>query len=258
MTDVKTVNTPIGQHFKLSQHQSPSGMQEEEYMSKIPYTNLVGSLMYLMICTRPDLCHGVSIVSRYMSNPGLEHWQAVKWIVKYLKGSSTVGLVYGANTKTVDIEGFVDSDYAGDLDSRRSQTGYVFQLRGCTISWKANLQSTVALSTTEAEYMACTEAVKEAIWLKGIAREMGIDQKSVTLHCDSQSALHLSKNQVFHERTKHIDVRLHFIRDIISEGKVEMAKICTEENPADMLTKVLPTSKFRHCLFLLQVSANYA
>ena len=178
--------------------------------------------------------------------------------MKYLKGSSTVGLVYGANTKTVDIEGFVDSDYAGDLDSRRSQTGYVFQLRGCTISWKANLQSTVALSTTEAEYMACTEAVKEAIWLKGIAREMGIDQKSVTLHCDSQSALHLSKNQVFHERTKHIDVRLHFIRDIISEGKVEMAKICTEENPADMLTKVLPTSKFRHCLFLLQVSANYA
>ena len=166
--------------------------------------------------------------------------------------------LYGANIKTTDTEGFVDSDYAEDLDSRRSQTGYVFQLRGCTVSWKANLQATVALSTTEAEYMACTEVVKEAIWLKGIAREMGLDQRSVTIHCDSQSALHLSKNQVFHERTKHMNVRLHFIRDIILEGKVEMTKICIEDNPADMLTKVLPTSKCRHCLFLLQVFANYA
>ena len=104
--------------------------------------------------------------------------------------------------------------------------------------------------------MAAIEAIKEAIWLKGISRELGINQESVTIHCDSQSALHLSRNQVFHERTKHIDVRLHFIRDIISEGKVSLVKIATEENPADMLTKVLPITKFRHCLSLLQISEN--
>lgn len=244
--EVKTVSTPMGQHFKLSHDQAPRSDEENEIMSKIPYTSVVGSIMYIMVCTRPDLSHAVSIVSRYMSDPGTEHWNAVKWIVRYLKGTSNSGLIYGKASEGSGVIGFVDSDYAGDLDSRRSQTGFVFQLNNCTISWKANLQSVVALSTTEAEYMASTKAVKEAIWLKGLSREFGVDQQSVPLMCDSQSALHLSKNQVFHERTKHIDVRLHFIRDIISEGKVNLQKISTEDNPADMLTKALTIAKFKH------------
>lgn len=167
-----------------------------------------------------------------------------------------MGLLYETNSSKSEIKGYVDSDYAGDLDSRRSQTGYTFKLGESVICWKANLQSIVALSTTEAEYIACTEAVKEALWLKGISKELGIDQKKITIFSDSQSALHPSKNQMYHERTKHIDVRLHFIRDVIAEGKVELKKVSTEDNPTDMLTKALPLSKFDHCRRLLNITES--
>ncbi|KAM6600577.1 hypothetical protein CsatA_020186 [Cannabis sativa] len=253
-SDAKPVSTPIAQHFKLSSNLSPLNEQEAKEMENIPYTNLVGSIMYIMVCTRPDLSHAVSIVSRYMGNPGMEHWKAVKWLMRYLRGTTDVGLMYSPDGNELAVNGFVDSDYAGDIDTRRSQSGWVFRVNCCTISWKANLQTIVALSTTEAEYISCTEAVKEAIWLKGITRELGINQGAITILCDSQSALHLSKNQMYHERTKHIDVRLHFIRDVLAEGKVKLAKVPTAENASDMLTKAPPTAKFRHCLNLLRIT----
>uniref|UniRef100_A0A803Q6S7 CCHC-type domain-containing protein n=1 Tax=Cannabis sativa TaxID=3483 RepID=A0A803Q6S7_CANSA len=197
-----------------------------------------------------------SMVSRFMGQPGKDHWTVVKWIMRYLKGTQTTGLIYGANCNGEEVRGFVDSDYAGDIDTRRSQSGYVFQLNGCTISWKSNLQSIVALSTTEAEYIACTEAIKEALWLKGITAEVGINQREIPVMCDSQSALHLSRNQVFHERTKHIDVRMHFIRDVISGGKIKLLKVSNDDNAADVLTKSLPTAKFSKCLEILNVSST--
>lgn len=147
--------------------------------------------------------------------------------------------------------GYVDSDYATNVDNMRSQTGYIFNLYGTAVSRKSSLQSVVALSTTEAEYMAITEAVKEGIWLTGMMKEFGIVQQSVNIFCDSQSALHLAKHQVFHERSKHIDVRHHFVRDVIAKGAVKMLKVTTEENVADMLTKSLPTAKFNHCCSLV-------
>ena len=146
--------------------------------------------------------------------------------------------------------GYVDSDYAGDLDRRRSLTGYLFMLNGCAVNWKATLQSVVALSTTEAEYTAATEAVKEALWLKGLVTELGLNQKSVSVYCDSSSAIHLSKNPAHHEKTKHIDIKLHFIRNEVSRGAVKMVKLHTDENPADAFTKVIPVAKFRACLDL--------
>ncbi|KAG8497106.1 hypothetical protein CXB51_008302 [Gossypium anomalum] len=134
---------------------------EIEYMSHVPYSSTVGSLMYSMVCSRPDLSYVVSAVSRYMANPSKEHWKAVQWILRYLRGTIDVCLQFGrAEDGTI---GYVDDDFAGDLDRRRSLTGYVFTIGGCAISWKATLQTTVALSTTEAEYMAITEACKEAI-----------------------------------------------------------------------------------------------
>lgn len=194
------------------------------------------------------------VVSRYMGSPGKIHWQAVKWIFRYLKGTADVGLVYGRSSNIdSNIIGYVDSDYAGDLDKRRSLTGYVFTLSGCAISWKATLQSTVALSTTEAEYMAAAEAVKEAIWLRGLVSDLGLLQDTSVVYCDSQSAIHLTKNQMYHERTKHIDVRYHFIRDIILQGDIAVKKIATADNPADMMTKPIPVLKFKHCLGLIGV-----
>ena len=180
-------------------------------MSRVSYASVVGSLMYAMVCTRPDLAHAVSVVSRFMGQPGREHWQAVKRIFRYLRGTSDVGVIYVGDTQCL-VTGYSDSDYAGDVDTRRSMTGYVFTLGGSVVSWKATLQPTVTLSTTEAEYMALTEAAKEGIWLKGLVSDLGLHHDQATVYCDSLSAICLAKDQVHHERTKHIDVRYHFLR----------------------------------------------
>ncbi|GJS96128.1 hypothetical protein Tco_0803096 [Tanacetum coccineum] len=228
-----------------------------ERMSKVPFANAVGSLMYLMVCTRPDIAYAVSVVSRYLTNPGKNHWEAVKWILKYLRGTANVGLVYGTNRGNhVDVTGFVDSDYAKDPDKGRSITGYAFLVQGCVVSWKATLQHVVALSTTEAEYMALTEAVKEAIWLRGLLEELGVELNTVAVNCDNQGAIHLSRNHVFHERTKHINVRYHFIREVLEAKTVKVLKVGTEHNAADALTKVVPGLKLQHCLELLNVGVG--
>ncbi|KAG8496414.1 hypothetical protein CXB51_007522 [Gossypium anomalum] len=242
MRSAKPLSTPLAAHFRLSSALSPQSDDEIEYMSHVPYSSAVGSLMYAMVCSRPDLSYAVSAVSRYMANPGKEHWKAVQWILRYLRGTTDVCLQFGRT-----------EDGVIDLDRRRSLTGYVFTIGGCAISWKATLQTTVALSTTEAEYMAITEACKEAIWLKGLFSELNEDLQISTVFCDSQSAIFLTKDQMFHERTKHIDVRYHFVRDIIARGDIVVSKISTHENPADMMTKSLPITKFEHCLDLVGV-----
>ncbi|KAH9751398.1 hypothetical protein KPL71_014282 [Citrus sinensis] len=210
----KPVVTPLVAHFRLSNLQSPKTSEEKLEIEDVPYANAVGCLMYAMVLTRPDISHAVSVVSRYMATPRKEHWKAVKWIMRYLSGTLSCGLVYGKNKGSCEgLLGFVDSDYAGDLDKRRSLTCYMFLFNGCLINWKATLQHVVALSTTEAEYTAATEVVKEALCLQG--------------------------NPAHHERTKHIDIKLHFIRNEVSKGVVKMSKVHTDENPVDMLTKVI-------------------
>ncbi|RVW18012.1 Retrovirus-related Pol polyprotein from transposon TNT 1-94 [Vitis vinifera] len=176
--------------------------EEVEYMKSVPYSSVVGSLMYAMVCTRPDLAFAVSVVSRFMSNPGKAHWEAVKWIMRYLKGSSSVCLVYGNGDVSSGLVGFTDSDHGGDLMKRRSLTCYIFTLFGCAISWRASLQPTVVLSTTEAEYMSLTEGVKEGMWLNGFLAAWVLNLSKPVIYCDSQSALCLAKNPVYHERDK--------------------------------------------------------
>ncbi|BBH05256.1 Protein of unknown function D, partial [Prunus dulcis] len=146
---------------------------------------------------------------------------------------------------------YVDFDFASDLDKRRS--GYVFIMAKGPICWRSILQSTVALSTTEAEYMAMTEAIKEAIWMLGLIEDLGVNQHKLDVYCDSQSAIYLAKYQVHHARTKHIDVRYHFVREVIVEDDICINKIAMVDNPADMLTKVVGISKFKHDLNLVHV-----
>ena len=251
MSTAKPIDTPSATNIHLSTDYAPKSVAEQVYMSRVPYSNAVGSLMYAMVCTRPDLAHAVSVVSRFMGQPGKEHWQAVKRIFRYLRGTSDVGLIYGGDAH-VSVTGYSDSDYAGDVDSRRSMTGYVFTLGGSVVSWKATLQATVTLSTTEAEYMALTEAAKEGVWLKGLVGDLGLHHDQVIVFCDSLSAICLTKDQVHHERTKHIDVRYHFLRN---EQRIKVMKVGTADNPADMFTKPVPHSKFRHCLDLLNVTS---
>jgi Reverse transcriptase (RNA-dependent DNA polymerase)/GAG-pre-integrase domain/Integrase core domain len=253
METAKPVSTPLAPHFRFSQEDCPKTQGEKDVMSNIPYDSAVGSLIYAATCTRPDISQAVSTVSRYMSNPGKPHWEAVKWILRYLRGTTEHGILFdGAKAEKLSLSGFVDSDYGGNVDTRKSTTGFVFLLGGC-VSWRSASQSCVALSSTEAEYMAATEATKEAIWLQRMVSDLGLKHGPIQLQCDSQSALHLAKNPVFHARTKHIDIRYHFIREAVSEQKILLLKVDTKENAADMLTKVVTTEKFSHCLGLINV-----
>jgi hypothetical protein len=238
MHDAQPVSTPIAPHFKLSAEQCASSDEDIEYMSKILYCSVVSSLMYAMVCSRPDVSYAMSIVSVYMSNPGKEHWRAVQWIFSFIIGTADHCLQFGRTAKR--LIGYVDSNYAGDLDRRRSLTGYVFTVGSCAVSWKDVLQPVVALSTTEPEYMAIAEACKELIWLKGLyAKLCGVDS-CINLFSDSQSAIYLTKEQMFHARTKHIEIKY----DEIEKGKINVCKISTHNNPADMLTKLVPVAKF--------------
>ncbi|GAB2288844.1 hypothetical protein Dimus_038026 [Dionaea muscipula] len=222
-------------------------------MEDIPYLNVVGSIMYAMISTRPDLSYAISRLSRYMSNPGPEHWSALKWVLRYLSGTISVGLTFGKWTNTLDLCAFVDSDHAGDPDSRKSTSSFNVTLAGNCISWKSHLQPLVALSSTEAEYIAITDVFKEAIWIQGLLKEIKAIDNNCMVYTDSQSALYLCRNLVYHERTKHVDIRYHYVRDTLVAGTLEISKVPTEENPADMGTKVVSVGKFKHCLNLLHI-----
>ncbi|KAK3026910.1 hypothetical protein RJ639_041094 [Escallonia herrerae] len=200
--------------LRLSSQLCPSTEEDIEYMSRVSYANGVGCLMYAMVCTRPNKSHVISMVSRYMKNPGEKHWDVVKWIFRYLAGSTNFGIMFESDGARGEVSGFMDSDYAGDLDSRSSTTGYIFTFYGGLICWKSVLQSTTALSTTEAEYMALIETAKEALWLKGLVEELGFKQPGVLLQCDSQNAMDLAKNQVI------VDICLVFMSHIGYSKKV--------------------------------------
>jgi hypothetical protein len=253
--ETKPVSTPLAPHFKLSAQLCPKSDEEKTKMKEVPYSSLIGGLMYAMVCTRPDIAHAVGMVSRFMHNPGKMHWDAAKWILRYLHGTRNIGICFEGNNEEIDkfSIGYVDSDFASDLDKRRSTTGYVFTMAKGPICWRSILQPTVALSTTEAEYMAMAEAIKEAIWTLGLIEDLGVNQHKLDVYCDSQSAIYLAKYQVHHARTKHIDVRYHFLREVIAEGEILVKKIATVDNPADMLTKIVGVSKFKHCLDLVHI-----
>ncbi|KAL7137606.1 hypothetical protein ABFS83_10G104500 [Erythranthe nasuta] len=237
MSNSKPANVPLAAHFQLSKDQSPKTETEIDSMQNFPYANAIGSVMYLMVSTHLDIAYAVSCLSSYISNPGMPHWEALKWLLRYLKHSLHIGLNFSkSETK------------ANDSDNRKSSTSYVFTLCGSCISWKSQLQNIVALSTTEAECIAATDAMKKAIWLKGILREIGFLKKNVTVFSDTQSGIQLCKNSVFHDRTKHIDIKYHFIHNIVEHGIIKLEKIPSQFNPADMSTKCLPLEKFRSCL----------
>jgi hypothetical protein len=210
MNDVKLVSIPLASHFKLSSSLCPSTKEENEYMSRIPYANAVGSLMYAMVSTRPDISHAVGVVSRYMENPGKEHWATMKWVLRYLRGTSDYCITYNSGCELVC--GYVDSNFAGDLNKRILTSECLFTLVGGDISWMSNLQNIISLSATEAEYVAASHACKEAIWLKGLFGEFGRMQDKVRLLCDSQSTIHSAKNPAYHSKTKHIPIKYHFVR----------------------------------------------
>ncbi len=251
MAGAKSLGVPLPPHTKLSKADCPKDDVAVNAMKGIPYASACGSLMYAMVATRPDIAHAVGVVSRYMSNPGKAHWEAVKCILRYLAGTQSRCICYGESD--LKLQGYCDADMAGDLDTRKSTSGYVFAIAGGAVSWCSRLQKIVALSTTEAEYISATEASKEAIWLGRLVIELGMPDSTPVLGCDSQSAVYLAKNAMFHARTKHIDVRYHFIRQVLEDGLVTLTKIATKDNPADVLTKSLAKAQHEHCIQMVGV-----
>jgi len=200
-----------------------------------------------MLGTRPDIAFAVSVISRFSANPTKAHMEIVKRVFRYLKGTSSMGLVFRGTLQP--LSGYTDSDYAGDHDIRRSTSGYIFNLGSAAISWSSKRQPTVTLSSCEAEYVGQTNATKEAIWLQGFLRQIHPDLDpgfgDMIIYGDNQGAIALAKNNVFHGRTKHIKTRHHFVREKVADGSVELRYVHTSEMVADGLNKPLPRDPFQ-------------
>ncbi|XP_031285303.1 secreted RxLR effector protein 161-like [Pistacia vera] len=179
MVDSKLVSIPLANHFVLSKTQCPETEDELIRIESVPYANVVGSVMYIMISTMPDLSFAISMLSQFMANPGSEHWPALNWVLRYINNSLDVGLEFYKRHASLDLVGFVDSNFAGDKDSRKSSTSYYFTISGNCISWMSQLQPVVALSSTEAEYISIADVFKEALWLQGILSEVATEDNPV-------------------------------------------------------------------------------
>lgn len=206
------------------------------------YRRIVGKLNYLTI-TRPDIAFPVSVVSQFMSSPRTPHWDAVRQILKYLKGAPGLGILYQNHGHHI-IEGFTDADYNGDPTNRRSTTGYCVLVGGNLVSWKSKKQNVVSRSSAESEYRAMAQTTCELVWLRNLLGEIGFAQsKPMNLYCDNEAAIHIANNPVFHERTKHIEVDCHFTREKLEDGTISTPFVRTGNQLADVFTKALPGSR---------------
>jgi hypothetical protein len=249
--DCNPVSTPMEPGIVLQKSEEAI---DEELQQK--YQRAIGSLMYVMVQTRPDISYAVSTLAQYSSNPNQKHWGGVKRVFRYLKGTQELGLEYSKQASQ-QIVGYSDADYAGDRDNRRSTSGYVFMLAGSPLTWASKKQTSVALSTCEAEYMALSKTTTEAMWLRKLLHEMDFqtpEEPPETNHdiqirphikADNQGAIALAENPVFHNKTKHIETQYHYVRERVTDGSIQIDYVPTDRMTADGLTKALPRVKFK-------------
>ena len=247
LQDCKPVSSPMAHGSILEKSQCPEhGSEEWLEMQSKPFKNVIGSLMYAMIATRPDICYAVGALARFSANPGRVHWIAAKRILRYLHGTMDLALTFThPRGKPLVFYGYSDSNWSGDPDTSRSTSGYVFMMGGAAIAWSSKLQGMVALSSTEAEYIGLTAAAQEIAWLRELMGEIGYKQSKPTLLlADNQGSIVLTKNPGYRSRTKHIARKFHYVREVVNERKWAVVDYCpTEEMLADILTKALPREK---------------
>lgn len=241
MDDCNAVSTPLMMGESISKEMEATSVGEKKEMNRVPYRAAIGSLLFLALSTRPDIAFGVNLLSRYCENPGPRHWGAVKRILRYLKGTAKLKLRYGGDSAR--LTGYSDADWAGDLDNRRSTSGYVFTMYGGAISWCSRRQATVALSSTEAELISAVGCIQEAIWIRGLLNELFNKMEAVTINVDNKGAIHNLKNNNISSRTKHVDIKIRFITEKLKSEEIEIKYCPTNEMPADILTKAVPRSK---------------
>ena len=239
LEDVKPVSTPADPNVRLRKDDGVS-----KAVNPVAYQSMVGSLLYAAVGTRPDISHAVGVVSKFSSTPTEAHLTAVKRIYRYLKGSLDVTLKY-KKSGDAQLIGFSDADYAGDLDDRRSTSGNLFLMSGGAVSWFSKKQPIVTLSTAEAEYVALSTATQEAAWIRRLLSDFHVPLEQATIIMeDNQGAICIARNPVTQTRTKHIDVRYHYVREALAEGTIDLQYCPTETMVADILTKPLPKARF--------------
>ena len=240
MGSCNSVTSPIDVNIKLTKD------EEGEAVDETLFKQIVGSLRY--VCnSRPDLCFGVGLISRFMSSPRKVHLLAAKRLLQYLAGTADHGILFPFGRKKSELEliGFVDSDYGGDLIERKSTSRYLFLINNAPIAWCSKKQPVIALSSCEAEYISGSYAACQAVWLEELLKEIKIRVKTpLQLKIDNVSAINLAKNPVSHGRSKHIEVRFHFLRDLVNKERIEVVYCNTELQLADILTKALKNERF--------------
>ena len=251
MGDCASAPTPMVAGTKLRKETILTASEDQRLL----YQSMIGSLMYAMIETRPDIAFSVSVLSRFSQNPNETHMKAAKRVLRYLKGTKHLGITYGTGHDV--LIGYTDADWATDEETRLSVGGYIFSLYGGAITWSSKRQLSVALSSCEAEYMAQTQASKEALWLtrllKELDLELGLPKPPVIIRADNQGAIALTKDPKYHSRTKHIDIQWHFVRDQVECGAIRFHWIETIRMAADGLTKALEKSKFERFVALIDM-----
>lgn len=245
MSDCNPVHTPCEPNVKLI-----STENKKNILTNIPYQEAIGSLLYLSQGTRPDICFIVNKLSSFNKKPEQQHWLALKRVLRYIKGTKDYKLIFKKNKEDKRLFGYCDSDWASDVNSRRSCSGYTFMFQGAAISWCSKRQSTVALSTMEAEYMSLATATQEAMWLRHLESELhhNIGNSPTVIYCDNQSAIKFAGTESYCARSKHIDIRYHFLREKIATNKIEVIYIGTENMVADILTKSTSQMKIQNCI----------
>ena len=223
----------------LNNKQCVNTKEEKKKMEKVPYASVIGSIMYAMLCTRPDVSYALSMTSRYQQNPGESHWAVVKNILNYLRRTKDMFLIYGGLDEELSIKCYTDASFQTDRDDSRSQTGYVFIMNGGAVTWKSSKKS-------ESEYNAASDVAKEAAWMKKFIADLDVVpsiKKPIEILCDNTGAIALAKEPRSHQTTRHILRKFHYIREIIERGDIVINKVHTDLNLADPFTKPLPQAK---------------
>jgi hypothetical protein len=253
LQDTKNTDIPLQPNQKLTKELLTEDDLLRSRIDSEKYRTAIGSLIYLMVSTRPDISYTVSVLSRFMQEPRELHWRCVKRLLRYIKTTKDFCLIYSKKkVSKYELVGYSDADYAGSIDDRKSTSGYVFKLNNCIITWNSAKQKTVSLSSTEAEYIALTTAIKEALWLNQLLKELNRGLTEIKMMCDNKSTICLSKNPEFHSRSKHIDIKYHFIKEKISDKTINIEYISTDDMIADIFTKAV--SRIKHYKALEQLT----
>ncbi|GJS11214.1 retrotransposon protein, putative, ty1-copia subclass [Tanacetum coccineum] len=251
MDNSKRGSIPMQVDLHLSKSQCATTSAEMKRMQNVPYASAVGSIMYVVRCTRPDVAFAQNITSRFQQNSGEAHWTAVKNILKYLRNTKDTFLVYGGNPEAeLRVNCYCDVGFETDRDDTKSQTGYVFVLNGGAVVWKSSKQSTTAQHATEAEYIAASEAAKEAVWIRKFIDELGVvpsNDYPIKMNCDNSAAIIMAKESGIQKGARHFKRKYHYVRECIETGEIDIVKVHTDDNLADPFTKALAGPKLtRH------------